>query len=102
MRITKEEADMFLRQDLEVYEKAVDGLQVCKTQGQFDALVDFAYNLGTGALKSSTLLKRIKAGSSEAEIRYQFSRWNKAGGKALPGLTIRRQWEANRYFEPNT
>jgi lysozyme len=66
------------------------------TQGQFDALVSFAYNVGLGNLKGSTLLKSHKAGrwlSAKAE----FSRWNKADGKVMPGLTTRRAAESALY-----
>lgn len=97
--VTEHQAEVLLREDLAQFERAVNALGVACTQGQFDALVDFAYNCGTANLLSSTLLKRIKTGGTEAQIRYEFSRWNKAGGKVLPGLTKRRLWEANRYYE---
>lgn len=99
MVITKEEAERRLREDLAVPERFVNSLNVCKTQGQFDALVDFAFNVGCGRLKTSTLLKYIKAGKPVSEIQKQFLRWNKAGGKVLAGLTKRREWEANRYTQ---
>lgn len=99
MVITEAQAEQLLREDIVRFEKAVNSIIACKTQGQFDALVDFAYNVGPSKLLCSTLLKRIKGGSTEAEIRYQFSRWNKSNGKVLAGLTKRRQWEANRFFE---
>ena len=89
----------YLKQDLAVFEREVTALGVAKTQGQFDALVDFCYNCGTANLKSSTLLKKIKAKASKAEIQAQFNRWTYAGGKVLPGLVKRRAWEAKRYFE---
>lgn len=97
MVISYAEAERLLKKDLEVFESYVNKLGVCKTQGQFDALVDFAYNLGTGNLGSSTLLKYIRANKPTADIQAQFLRWNKAGGKVLAGLTKRRQWEANRW-----
>lgn len=99
MMITEWKAEQLLREDLKTFEKSVNALGVCKTQGQFDALVDFAYNCGTANLLSSTLLKKIKAGATQEEICYQFSRWNKAGGKVLPGLVKRRAWEAARFYE---
>ena len=99
MSITYQEAEQRLRKDLEVFEQYVNNLNVCKTQGQFDALVSFAYNLGTGNLGSSTLLKYIREGKPSIDIVKQFMRWNKAGGKALPGLTKRRWWESDRFFE---
>lgn len=99
MIITKEEAEKRLRDDLSTAERYVNGLKVCKTQGQFDALVDFAFNVGCGRLKTSTLLKYIREGKPVSEIQKQFLRWNKSGGVVLTGLTKRRQWEANRYAQ---
>jgi len=66
------------------------------TQGQFDALVSFAYNLGTNALAKSTLLKEHKAGKW-LYAKAEFGLWNKAGGKVLAGLTRRRADEAALY-----
>lgn len=68
------------------------------TQNQFDALVSFAYNCGTGALKKSTLLKKVLANPNDPEIRNQFARWNKVNGQPWEGLTIRRRKEADLYF----
>ena len=98
MTVTKDSAEKLLRKDLVVYENYVNKLGVAKTQGQFDALVDFSYNLGCNALGTSTLLKRIKAKASEKLIRDEFKKWVYCGGKKLGGLVTRRQWEADRYF----
>lgn len=65
-------------------------------QNQFDALIDFAYNLGIGNLSSSTLLGLHKQGRFE-EAKAQFGRWVKAGKKVLQGLVIRRKKEADLY-----
>lgn len=56
-------------------------------------IVDFVYNFGIGAFKNSTLRKRINAGRYD-EVAAQIRKWNKAGGKVLPGLTARRADEA--------
>ena len=80
-------------------EQAVNELNVAKTPGQFDALVSFAYNLGIGHLKSSTLLKVIREGGSKLQITREFKRWVYAGGKPMRGLVLRREWEAKRFFE---
>lgn len=96
--ITEKQADSLLRGDLLKFEQGVSKLGVAKTQGQFDALVDFTYNLGLDALVTSTLLKKIRSGAGEEEIRVQFARWVNAGGKPLTGLIKRRKWDADRYF----
>lgn len=98
-QITEAQALQLLKGDLLPCEQSVNQLQVCKTQGQFDALVDFTFNLGAAKLAKSTLLAKIRMGASEKEIRYQFSRWVYSQGKKLPGLVTRRAWEADRYFE---
>ena len=75
------------------YESDVSNLVKVKlTQGQFDALVSFAYNLGARALSTSTLLQKLNAGDYTGAAD-EFPRWNKAGGKVLPGLTWRREAE---------
>jgi lysozyme len=65
-------------------------------QGQFDAVVSWTYNLGEGALKSSTMLKKINAVRHD-EVPGQMKRWNRAGGKVLKGLERRREAEAELY-----
>ncbi|EDH9820259.1 TPA_asm: lysozyme, partial [Salmonella enterica subsp. enterica serovar Typhimurium] len=75
------------------YENDVSRLVKVKlTQGQFDALVSFAYNLGARTLSSSTLLRKLNSGDY-AGAADEFLRWNKAGGKVLNGLTRRREAE---------
>ena len=94
MAITQKQADDILRQDLVKYETAV--YEIVKqplTQHQFDVVVDFAYNAGVGALKSSTLLKKINAGDFDA-VPAELMKWTKGGGKVLPGLVRRRQAES--------
>lgn len=98
-KCTRSEAEQWLRRDLAPVEAYVNTIEQVKTQGQFDALVDFAYNLGLGNLKSSTLLKKIKAGAPTEEIQTEFRRWVYAGGKVLKGLVKRREWEAQRWTE---
>jgi lysozyme len=94
MTITQKQADDILWQDLVKYETAVQELVTQDlTQHQFDALVDFAYNAGVGALKSSTLLKKINAGDFDA-VPAELMKWTKGGGKVLPGLVRRRQAES--------
>lgn len=97
MRINEEKAEELLRRDLFFVEKFVNGIPKVKTQGQFDALVSFAYNVGVGKLKASTLLKKIMHDAPTAEIQKEFLRWTTSGGKRLAGLVKRRRWEAESY-----
>lgn len=98
-RISAYWATVLLRRDLRSSEEAVEALGVARTQGQFDALVSFVYNLGIGRLKASTLLRVIREGGSRHQIRREFRRWVYAGGRRLKGLERRREWEARRFFE---
>jgi len=68
------------------------------TQNQFNALVSFAYNVGSGALASSTLLKLVNINPNDAMIAKEFLKWNKASGKPIQGLTNRRMKESALYF----
>lgn len=98
-KITKKYADELLKGMLTSYEDGVARyVQKKINQNQFDALVSFAYNLGLGALKSSTLLKKINANPNDPDIKNQFKRWVKSGGKTLQGLVKRRTEEAELYF----
>jgi len=91
--ITQAQADVLLAEDLHVFEQGVQDLvHVQLTQGQFGALVSFAYNLGLGALEYSTLLRLVNEGEFAAAAQ-QFQRWAYAGGQVLPGLVRRRQAE---------
>lgn len=95
LKWTQDKADAIFLEDLKRFESAVGPglLERRPTQSQFDALVCFAYNLGVGNLKSSTLLALFNAGKI-AEAQAQFIRWNRAAGKAMKGLTRRRAAEA--------
>jgi lysozyme len=94
--ISPAEAEEMLRSDLLRFEEGVAKSAGTCTQGQFDALVSFAFNLGLGALRSSTLLKKHKAGEHRLAAR-EFGRWIHAGGRKLPGLVKRRAAEAALY-----
>lgn len=96
---TIKEAEALLDKDLEDKGRYVNSLQVCKTQGQFDALTDFCFNLGTANLKKSTLLKKIKNNASVDQIQAEFRKWVHCKGKVLDGLVKRRNWEAKRWAE---
>lgn len=91
--ITKDEAEEILKRDMGQYEEGVRKyVKVNLTQGQFDALTDFAYNAGVGALQKSTLLKKVNAEKFD-EVPVEFMKWTKGGGKELPGLVRRRRAE---------
>lgn len=93
MTIKQEAAERLLKTGLVSYESDVSRLvKVGLTQGQFDALVSFTYNLGARSLSTSTLLRKLNAGDY-AGAADEFLRWNKAGGKVLNGLTRRREAE---------
>lgn len=93
MTIKQETAERLLKTGLISYESDVSRLvKVGLTQGQFDALVSFTYNLGARSLSTSTLLRKLNAGDY-AGAADEFLRWNKAGGKVLNGLTRRREAE---------
>ena len=98
-RCTKSEADRWLREDLAPVEAYLNTIPEVDTQGKYDALCSFIFNLGMGNFKGSTLLKKIKAGAPTEEIQAQFKRWVYAGGKVLKGLVKRREWEARRWAE---
>jgi GH24 family phage-related lysozyme (muramidase) len=93
MTIDKEQAELFLKQDLKRFEAAVSRLvKVHLTDNQFSALVAFAFNVGDGALAKSTLLELLNQAQYDLAAD-QFLRWDKAQGKVLAGLTRRRKAE---------
>lgn len=98
-RITQYQAEQFLRDDLAEYERAAGKVQRLTTQGRYDAVVDFMYNLGIGNFNKSTLKIYIESGRAVWEIQEQFLRWVNAGGRKLGGLVSRRIWEAARFNE---
>lgn len=101
--ISRAEADTRLIAELQEYASAVENLcaAVDLTEGQKDALIDFAYNLGVGALAKSTLLKCVLAGDVDGAAA-QFGKWVYAGGRKLPGLVERRTRERERFLVPDT
>lgn len=96
--ITPSQAITLLEGDLLPIEKTINSLGIDLTQGRFDALVDFCFNCGTGAFLKSTLLRKIRTNPANPAIREEFLKWANGGGKRLPGLVKRREWEADRYF----
>ena len=96
--ITRQRAEDLLKDDLITAENAVSNQHLKLNQNQFDALVSFVFNVGSGNFKRSTLLKKAKASAADPTIRDEFARWNQGGGRVLPGLVKRRADEANLYF----
>jgi lysozyme len=97
--ITKSEAEKLFSEVLGQFASDVaDAVRVEVNKCQFDALVSFTYNVGIGNLKKSTLLKKVNADPEDESIRTEFNKWNKSGGKTLPGLIKRRKDEADYYF----
>lgn len=97
--ITKQQAFDMFKEIANRFAKRVDALVTSNiNQNQFNALVSFAYNVGTGNFSSSTLLKKVNKNPDDLTIKDEFLRWNKAGGKVLNGLTNRRNEEADLYF----
>ena len=97
--ITREEATRLLKQDVQPIEQQLNRMIIqTVSQNQFDALVSFCYNLGTGALRRSTLLKKINCKPNDPTIKREFLRWVYAGGKRVQGLVNRRTLESELYF----
>lgn len=90
---TETQCAELLKADTAAAQAAVARLvKVPVTQEQYDALVSFTFNVGGGALASSTLLRKLNAGDCHGAAA-EFPRWNKAKGRVLPGLVKRRAWE---------
>ncbi len=100
MVITPCEAEQLLIDDLSAPSSVVNGVRnkVELTQGQFDALVSFVYNLGSGAFRDSTLRRKLIARASKEEVAQEFDRWVFAKGRRLDGLVIRRAAEKELFL----
>ena len=95
--IDKDEGEELLRQDVRWAERGVLRLiDVQLTDGQFDSLVSFTFNLGTGALQRSTLRRKVNREEHD-DVPAQFKRWVWAGGRKLNGLMRRRNTESIIY-----
>ena len=98
-QITKQRAEELLKINADRFASKVTNLLKKEvTQNQFNALVSFAYNVGSGALASSTLLKLVNINPNDGNIAKEFLKWNKGGGKIIDGLTKRRMKESALYF----
>jgi lysozyme len=91
--LTNQQVIDLLSQDVKPAEQAVNnGAKVPLSQNQFDALVSFTFNVGTGAFNGSTLLKVLNQ-KQYADVPTQLLRWTRAGGQVVQGLVNRRQNE---------
>ena len=91
-------AEDLLIEDIAPIERMLNKLGINFRQECFDALVSWNFNLGEGAFRNSTLLKKIVADAPDEEITDQIVKWVNAGGKPLVGLKRRRVAEANIYL----
>ena len=93
--ITETDAEELLRKDLMWFEQEVSTLIVpALTQHEFDAIVSFTFNTGSGALSDSTFRKRINNGENKAQcFREEFPKWVRGPNGPLPGLVRRRDAE---------
>ena len=96
--ISKEQAEILLARDLESSERAVLRLtKVPLSDGQFDALVSFVFNLGSGCYQRSTLRKKVNR-EEHLDASNTFWMYRRAGGKIQKGLVLRREEERKLYL----
>jgi lysozyme len=97
-RITQDQAEQFLSDDLAVFELTVNSaIKRPMTQNQFDAMVSLAFNIGGAAFAGSTLVKKFNAGDMQGAAD-QFPHWKFSGGKVMPGLVKRRAAEREMFL----
>jgi lysozyme len=96
-RISPAEAEDLLKRDVQPLEDKLNALGLTLSQGEFDALISFAFNLGFATLRRSTLMKKLKAGDREGAAN-EFLRWTFSKGDHLPGLETRRTAERRMFL----
>lgn len=94
--LSRDQVDRLLTQDLTRFEEAVNALGVPLEPHQFDALVSFCFNVGTGAFASSTLARHVKR-HDIVSVPSQLRRWTRAAGREVKGLVKRREAEAKLF-----
>ena len=98
--ITREQAEALLRTDLmDTGKDVLNIVTVDLNDNQYGALVSFAFNLGLGNLRKSTLLRALNIGDYDTAAG-EFPKWNRAGGKVMKGLTARRNAERKLFLTP--
>ena len=97
---TEEEAEQFLKEDLELAEAEVNKVaeKVDLTQGQFDSLVSFIFNLGARNFQTSTLRRKVLNNPADPSIKAEFGKWVYVRGKVNQGLQRRRLEESRLYL----
>ena len=102
-KISQQYADMLLPADIEHVERHLIALHdpeiLNMTKAQLDAVVCFAFNVGIQRWRTSTLRRYIMQDKPAQKIVEEWMHWVYAGGKQLPGLVKRREWEAERFFD---
>jgi len=102
MTITQEQAEELLMQDVKKVAATVNAKVTTDiTQEEFDALVDFVFNVGAGNFNASTLLKKVNAGDIHGAAD-EFLKWDMAAGKHMVGLLKRRHAEAEEFLSSMT
>lgn len=95
---TRAEAEEFLKEDLRTAENTVNAQDLDLNQHQFDALVSFVYNVGSGNFQNSTLLKMLKDDTTAREgLEDEWKKWKYSNKKVLKGLVRRRAAEWSLY-----
>lgn len=98
MTCTQAQAEQWLIEDYAISEAHVNAhVTVPITQGEYDGLVDFDFNLGGAALAGSTLLRLLNAGHPD-QAANEFEKWDHAGGKVVAGLLRRRLAEKSEFL----
>ena len=96
--ITQQQAEDYFNAIVDDFAKGVDVLVKSNvTENNFAALVSFTFNVGTGNLRRSTLLKKVNANPKDPSIRAEFMKWTRANNVVLKGLVRRREAEAKLY-----
>lgn len=98
MVISEAQAEEYLKADLILFERYLNGLGLALNQNQFDALISLIYNIGIGNFQKSTLLRKARINANDNSIMDEFLRWVYSKGRVLPGLQRRRLREMKLYF----
>lgn len=98
-KITRQQNDELLKAEYIKLDQLINKhVKSTLTAKQMAALASFIFNVGSNAFINSTLLKEININPNSPKVGFQLARWNKANGRALPGLTRRRQAESKLWY----